>query len=188
MTSQVFRGGTDGWQPHLDGLSSILQSTKWTADSSTSGLIGPLEMNINPSPEPVSNQDWMVQAYNFLASVVVWFDILSCLSTGQTPRLDYKTWLRKQEIDLAQVMGCQNWAMEAIADLTSLDAWKSQANYSRTLSVLQLVKRADKIQERLEQGLIELETGIEEVRTQRLAIDNFITNIMSRVTVQIYMP
>lgn len=170
-SSQVFQGGINGWQPHLDGLASILQSARWTADSLNSDMIDSPEMRINSTHKNVfSHQDWTDHAYNFLASVVVWFDILSCVSTGRKPRLDYKAWLQKQEIDLAQVIGCQNWAMDAIGDLASLNAWKVQNTTSKTLSVPQLVKRGEEIQGRLERGLMELETGMEEVITQILMI------------------
>ena len=147
---QVFRGGTEGWQTHLDGLASILQCSSCSDAGERAGT------NITASNLGNAESGWMDQAYSFLAAVAIWFDILSCLSTAQKPRLDHKTWFRNHALDMSLVMGCQNWVLDGIGALASLDAWKLQAVQSRTLSVPSLVARGQLTEKQLEQGLAEM--------------------------------
>jgi hypothetical protein len=110
----------------------------------------------NPSTnatDQATRQEWIDNSYKNLAAVVLWFDILSCISTAHEPKMPYKSWLGNNEIDLSQMMGCQNWAMEEIANLACLDFWKLTARQSRTLSMQQLVIRGQEIETRLENGL-----------------------------------
>lgn len=56
---------------------------------------------------------------------VLWFELLASASTGLRPRMPYKTWLNSGCVDMRDVMGCDNWIMEAIGDLATLDAQKA---------------------------------------------------------------
>lgn len=104
-------------------------------------------------------------ALPFLVTCVLWFDLVSCVSTGTSPRLPYKKLLAMEVIDLETVMGCANWAMLAIGDLASLNAWKKNAfsqpfrssggiSSNRTFKGRsELVARSREIEKRLEDGL-----------------------------------
>ena len=55
---------------------------------------------------------------------VLWFELLASASTGLRPRMPYRTWLNSGCVDMTDVMGCENWIMEVIGDLATLDAQK----------------------------------------------------------------
>jgi hypothetical protein len=97
-------------------------------------------------------------AFPFLVAVVLWFDLLSCVSTGTGPRLAYRAILHDYHISLEDVVGCQNWAMVAIGDLAILDLWKKQAQQDDSLSEQELLLRSQSVREQLEEGLAALES------------------------------
>lgn len=97
-------------------------------------------------------------ALPFLVAVVIWFDLVSCASTGAAPRLPYAALMLDRKINLGKVMGCANWAMIVIGDLAALNAWKHHARQTRTLNVRELVSRGQAIETRLEEGLAMLES------------------------------
>lgn len=98
-------------------------------------------------------------AFPFLVAVVLWFDLLSCASTGEAPRLDYQALLDDYQIKLEDVVGCQNWAMIAIGDLAVLDVWKTQARHDDSFRMEDLLFRSQSIRQRLEDGLATLESN-----------------------------
>ena len=56
---------------------------------------------------------------------VLWFELLASASTGLRPRMPYRTWLNSGCVDMTDVMGCENWIMEVIGDLATLDAQRT---------------------------------------------------------------
>lgn len=57
---------------------------------------------------------------------VLWFELLASASTGLRPRMPYRTWLNSDCVDMTDVMGCENWIMEVIGDLATLDAQRTR--------------------------------------------------------------
>ena len=53
-------------------------------------------------------------------------------------------------------MGCQNWVVLAIGDISALSAWKKETSCEGNLSVADLAIRAKPIAQALNQGLIDL--------------------------------
>lgn len=88
----------------------------------------------------------------FHIPVVLWIDILSCISTRTRPQLPYETWLDATKIDLQLVMGCRNWAMKAIGDLASLDIETRNRVYDKT----EFIRRLGQIEQSLEAGIAQL--------------------------------
>lgn len=96
----------------------------------------------------------MDAALAFHAPVLLWMDILSCIATCQKPQLPYDDWLSSShDIDLAQIMGCQNWAMKAIGDLATLQEWKMESLTSGTFRVEEFTAKAQWIEDELENGI-----------------------------------
>jgi hypothetical protein len=87
------------------------------------------------------------------------FDIISCASTRSQPSLDldYKRILETFEIDLGSLFGCANGVIVLIFEIVLLDNWKKDVERTRQLSVVELVKRGAKIEERLLQKSWDLE-------------------------------
>lgn len=86
-------------------------------------------------------------ATRFHMSQLLWFDLLSCISTGESPKLPYQRWLSHEDIDISCVMGCQNWAMLALGDVASLEAQGAEPN-PRAMR-----RRVADIRKRIEDGI-----------------------------------
>ncbi len=96
----MFRGGTGDRQPHLNGLASALESVPWLP--STIHRRDKERLNFTDTVEEPTQPEWIDNAYNRLSAVVLWFEILSCTSTGREPKLPYKIWLCNHQIDISQ--------------------------------------------------------------------------------------
>lgn len=128
ISFQLFRGGSEDWRPHLDALTSLPAAQH--PDSWRSSFGRP------------QVQDWQRDALLFLVSVTTWFDLLSCASTGNTPRVPYQHLLGTEPSDLQGVMGCDDRVMVVIGDLAYLHAWKLSQHEQGMLSIPQLVSRS----------------------------------------------
>ncbi|KIX07454.1 uncharacterized protein Z518_02107 [Rhinocladiella mackenziei CBS 650.93] len=126
ISFELYCGGVSDWKPYLSALVSIVTA---------------LEHDPSIVQESPRMED---SAIPFLVAVVLWFDLVSCASIGTAPCLD-------QGIDLERIMGCQNWAMMAIGDLATLNAWKNHARHAGTLDVGDLAARRQAIEHQLKQ-------------------------------------
>lgn len=156
---QVFNGAEYDWLPHLEAVTTVLSMQSpdvllGRPPSPISAGTPPAGRGYDPSGEE-SQPD-----FDFLVTQAIWFDILSCVSTGRVPRLPYKHWLEVSKLEMADLMGCYNWVMIAIGDLAHLQAWKGTMKEQGTLSVPELVMRSRGIETRLRDGLAELESAI----------------------------
>jgi hypothetical protein len=100
-----------------------------------------------------------VAALDFFASALIWFEILSCTTTGLKPAYpDIFSWLLHIEdgrIQLHKLMGCKNWVMVIIMDIACLDEWKTTRQEHEDLSLRELARRALVLEERLTAGMRE---------------------------------
>ncbi|KAF9636629.1 hypothetical protein BFW01_g7525 [Lasiodiplodia theobromae] len=170
VSFEVFTGGTENWQPHLQSTVSILKT------------IDPSRLTANPS----QRSNGVDAALAFHAPVLLWMDILSCIATCQKPQLPYDDWLSSShDIDLAQIMGCQNWAMKAIGDLATLQEWKMESLTSGTFRVEEFTTKAQWIENELENGIEALQLT-KEVSSER-AEDKAVTLVFATAAlVQLY--
>lgn len=60
-------------------------------------------------------------AMKFLIGAVMHYDILSCVATGLAPQTAFREWFASNIIDLSSIMGCENWAMLAIAEVAEAE-------------------------------------------------------------------
>jgi len=84
---------------------------------------------------------------------VMWYDLFACISTRSIPRLPYQRCLQTPGFNTADLMGCHNWVMMAIGDLTHLSAWKDQQEKDGLLSIRELASKGQEIETRLESGI-----------------------------------
>ncbi len=93
-------------------------------------------------------------AIHFFSSVIAWYDILSCATTGSKTFSD-SDFLKARlgYIPLDKIMGCEDWVMLLIMDIALVDDWKKVSQTSGKLSIPQLVSRGAEIEKRLEDGL-----------------------------------
>lgn len=91
-------------------------------------------------------------ANDFLVGVFLWFDIIATASTRSTPFLqDNFEYLGN--IELEKVMGCENWVMILIAQISQLENWKRDMQKTGRLSVVELSNRGSEIAKLLNNGL-----------------------------------
>lgn len=158
------------WQTHLDALTTVVSK------------LGPLFIGLDPAPREHSSSPtdqtppngaamspiWrgMMYAKRFEFTKLLWFEILSTASTGVPPRLPYRQWLDSEEILMADFVGCENWVMRVIGDL----------------SMIQVGGECNTLEERRE-SLLRLEkvlqNGIERLR--RKVEDPPVSHYISRV-------
>lgn len=168
ISFELFRGGTSQWQVHLDALATVVRSMA-IIDSSSNGL--------SPSQPDVYSPGDVIQGYgseiqphrledtaeHFLVGAVLWFDILSCASTNDAPRLHSESpRFLKDKIDLANIIGCQPWIALVIGDIATLSVWKADATVAGSLSFWTLFGRGDRLRRRLEDGISSLRKSIDE--------------------------
>ncbi|KAJ5409493.1 uncharacterized protein N7487_003852 [Penicillium crustosum] len=156
ISFEVFNGAEYDWLPHLDAVTTVLSM------HSPEALLGPANSTdaAKASEEHVSNDNQPQPGLEFLMVHAIWFDILSCISTGRVPQISYRRWLETSKLEMADLMGCYNWVMIAIGDLAHLQAWKTDMKEKGTLSVPDLVMRSKEVDTRLQNGIDELEMSI----------------------------
>jgi hypothetical protein len=141
---QVLKGGINNWQPHLVATASVINSM----DLSLQHLNSIVKF---PPPLMMKNVD---AALAFHISVLTWMDVLACVSTRQKPKLPYATWLcQKDKFELANVIGCHNWALKAIGDLGTLNEESRKTEALGTFSLDEFYKSGRQIEDDLEDGL-----------------------------------
>lgn len=96
-------------------------------------------------------------AMRFQMAQVLWFELVSCVTTGASPKLPYEHWLKLDELDLSSIMGCQNWAMLALGDVALLESQLADADFTI------LTRQISNISSRLDDGIRYLDERQEEV-------------------------
>jgi hypothetical protein len=96
-------------------------------------------------------------AITLLIGCFIWFDILACASTGSKPffDLDHVFLLESSRFHLEELMGCQNWVMVLIFQISELGHWKKDLERTHKLSIAELAKRGAQIEARLQERLVE---------------------------------
>jgi C6 transcription factor Pro1 len=165
---QVFRGGNNDWQTHLQAARALFVEIK---DSFTMPVghvdsrqaaqtsIQRQHRERHGTADLASLSPDEVLALDFFASALVWFDILSSATTGSKPEYPdvFSSLLHIEDgrIQLCKLMGCKNWAMVVIMDIATLAEWKSLGQRRGNLSLRELARRAASIEERLKAGIVE---------------------------------
>lgn len=160
ISFELFRGGTSQWQVHLDALATVVRSM--TVVDPVNG--GPSLGSHDPStPGGIEPHRMESNAEHFLVGAVLWFDVMSCASTNESPRLHYEApGLLQCQIDLANIIGCQPWVALAVGDIATLSAWKREAISTSSLSFWKLFEQGDPIRKRLGDGIASLRAEIDE--------------------------
>ncbi|KAK3691618.1 hypothetical protein LTR37_018535 [Vermiconidia calcicola] len=151
LFDEIFKShGIDHLEPSLALLSSALPSSFPMA---------------RPHHKPLPNtadQSTLV----FFVSLLLFVDIVASTSLGTPPALQsYHHSLlsshgeEKCRVRLESVVGCQNWALVAIGNISALCAWKRDAKQSGNFSVVNLVNLAGPISQALQEGLTSLDIG-----------------------------
>ncbi|KFY06751.1 hypothetical protein V492_07782 [Pseudogymnoascus sp. VKM F-4246] len=148
ISLEMFKGDARNWRMHLCAASVLILDIK----------------REERAAEHASLSSVYQSALFFFSGVLGWYDILSCSTTGTAPfskcecldaALGY--------VFLDRIMGCENWAMLLIMDISFLDDWKQNLQISAQLSMRELVTRATRIERRLEDGIRDNSTRLNQL-------------------------
>lgn len=164
---EIAIGNFDNWQNHHSAAVSlfrrVFESTERLVDngeppvlSSVLDLMGPPLWTIKSHKHGARNSDQA--AFRFYSALLIVDDTLASICTGEAPRLlDYHTRLLgngtstsgQPALSLEDFMGCENWVILRLADISALNAWKRSSKKASTLDMMEVVARASTIQQAL---------------------------------------
>ncbi|KAM7185077.1 Fungal specific transcription factor domain containing protein [Naviculisporaceae sp. PSN 640] len=174
-------GGKNNWQIHLGGANALLPSLVqahmgWSASSSASTsaataqalrkdslqLTKELQQQEQQHQQPDSKPPNRDTSISFLLGFFIHMHILTCASTRSSQYLnpDHKLLLETGEINLEDLVGCSNWAMILIYEISALDKWKKEEEAAHRLSLIELTKRGREIEDRLLSRIASLEKSL----------------------------
>jgi C6 transcription factor Pro1 len=178
-----WKGWKGDWEVHtnaagalLSVIGSGLDLSSSSADSATS----------DDSPEPgntfstdsISSFLSEIAGLDFFMSSYVWSDIMRCANLGvKTSMQDsffYLNYLEEERIRLDRLMGCRNWAMIALREISALEAWRNEMLAGLKSPILTghsigidnlivplLTEKSTEIESRLKRGLSSTSTNID---------------------------
>lgn len=103
-------------------------------------------------------------ALDFFATAVIWFDTLSCVTTGSRPAFaDHKHVFEDAEgnIRFDRIVGCENWVVVLIIEISALSEWKSTQVREGSLNKAELDRRVGGLSLRLTNGMVKCTDSIE---------------------------
>jgi hypothetical protein len=102
------------------------------------------------------------QMLNFFVTSFVWVDIIANATFGtlnlKVEHSDYMPLLENCQLKLHEMMGCQTWVMLAIAEITALESWRESQMTAGTLSIVQLVEHATKLDKKIIIGIDDIKS------------------------------
>ncbi|KAI1648984.1 fungal-specific transcription factor domain-containing protein [Daldinia loculata] len=163
----------DNCQAHLNAalalFKQLLESPGPVESAGASSNFNAVVNRLGPPTWISPAQDVKVQsaeqaAFRFSSALLIFDDIIASTVLQEKPRLyEYQRCLLSDAngtrplINLETVVGCQNWVLLQISEISALDAWKKQCKGAGNLDVIDLVRRATAIKDFLETHLIRLE-------------------------------
>ncbi|KAI1474843.1 fungal-specific transcription factor domain-containing protein [Daldinia eschscholtzii] len=164
----------DNCQTHLNaGLALFRQILESINTIESEGIVSCFNAVVNhlgPSTRIEYAQDIYIQsaeqaAFRFSSALLIFDDIIASTVLQDQPKLyDYYRCLLSDIngtgplINLEAIVGCQNWVLLHICEISALDGWKKQCKGAGNLDVIELVRRATAIKGPLEAHLIRLES------------------------------
>lgn len=192
LTFKLFLG-RPAWDVHLTPAIKLLEDLLEESPSPENSLLRILD-ELDGNDGPVIRPDGRVYNadqvfFRFYTASVVYLDIVLSICLDRPPRLrKYHAHVLCDDkpgyealIDMSTFFGCKNWTLLAVAEIAALSAWKKEQKRAGSLSVPDLVQRADSIYQSLAQGLTRLDeepqpSGIEAFDRIRSFYDHFRSN------------
>jgi hypothetical protein len=161
-TIEVFTQLEGQWEMHLRAAHTLLGmfQKQWTPElfRKDKKLSEECENSVMLSTEASGND---VFALNYFVASFVWLDIIAKATYGppaHNPKnFNYIHLMRDGRIELDEMMGCQSWIMLAILEISGLESWRRSQIERGSLSVIQLAQRATRLNDKLVNGIDEIE-------------------------------
>ncbi|KAI1472655.1 fungal-specific transcription factor domain-containing protein [Daldinia caldariorum] len=164
----------DNYQAHLNaGLAlfkQLLESVDAVESEGFGSRFNAVVNHLGPPTWISAAQDVKVQsaeqaAFRFSSALLIFDDIIASTVLQDQPRLyeHHRCLLGDINgtgpvINLETVVGCQNWVLLQIGEISALNSWKKQCKIAGNLDVIELVRRATAIKGCLEAHIIRLES------------------------------
>ncbi|KAF2501482.1 hypothetical protein BU16DRAFT_546697 [Lophium mytilinum] len=106
--------------------------------------------------------------FRFCAGLLIFIDVVASTAVQESPRLisyypdilaridDGTSVVSGAEIRLSTIVGCRNWVVTTIAEISALNSWKRERTEATSLSVVELVNRASVIGNSLKDNILEI--------------------------------
>ncbi|TGO34125.1 hypothetical protein BHYA_0211g00090 [Botrytis hyacinthi] len=153
---ELFGVQKSSWQIHLRAATDLFgqgyrvhaaELGLWANDESTAIVLPTACELLNNEPSII---------FLFLSGVVMWLDVVSCITTGKSPQLlDLHHMAFGRQIKLEKVMGCKNWVMTEIGRISALHESKRNRLQSGTFDAHLFEIQADAIRQTIRRGLNE---------------------------------
>ncbi|KAH7230679.1 fungal-specific transcription factor domain-containing protein [Fusarium redolens] len=189
MVLEMAMAKTSALSMHLGAaislLEDILEPSKLNDKIDIRRAMAELE---RPSWVPLTTERpvWNTEqaALRFFFAILLWADIVSSTSLQTVPRLrkyypnlichEYGGATTEPLLRMEEYMGCEGWALIAIAETAALDVWKREEQANGTLAAEDLANRGDQLDGALQQGLKGLDGRCRErEREPRRILQNF---------------
>lgn len=162
---ETMTGSSSSWKVHLYAATVLFEQFLSSPDLDDNVWKPPsdVEEMVSQSRSALSTHEAhrfeaSQTAFRFFSAAVITADIIASTVLGQLPRLreHHERVLGSREkprLNLEHIVGCENWVLLSIADIIELDLWKKKAKKSGALSLMDLMQRASRITQDLENGL-----------------------------------
>ncbi|PMD33700.1 hypothetical protein L207DRAFT_143512 [Hyaloscypha variabilis F] len=130
-----WKGWKGDWEVHTNAAGALLSVIGSDLDPSSSSADSTTSSD-SPESGNVSNSDTLsgflsdIAGLDFFMTSYVWSDIMRCANVGLKPSMPdsffYLNYLEEGSIQLDRLMGCRNWAMISIREISGLEAWRNE--------------------------------------------------------------
>ncbi|KAI1387684.1 fungal-specific transcription factor domain-containing protein [Hypoxylon trugodes] len=190
-------------QAHLNAaialFAQLLQVTGPVEPANASSSFNAFVNLLGPTSWVLPTQDFQVPsaeqaAFRFSSALLILDDIIASTVLQEEPKLyEYHSSLlgdtdgMDPAINLEATIGCQNWVLLQLSEISVLDAWKQRSKRAGDLDVIGLVHRATIIKNTLETRLTQLESDLRDTPKEDngllgiLTADNFQTQKISDI-------
>jgi hypothetical protein len=163
------KGMENDWVMHLEAAGALVCTLDIAPDPEETSPKVLLEqpwwelypdVTVRPELRFLSDED--KAAYQIFLTMYSWLFILSCALRGLTAQSTQsisrtRALFHKRQSKLRDLMGCEDWVMLTILDIAVLADWKKRMKASGTLSLRELNRRADDLEQKLNSGLAALQ-------------------------------
>jgi C6 transcription factor Pro1 len=202
-----WKGWKGDWEVHTNAagallsiIGSDLDPSSSSADSTTSDESP--ESGNTLGTDATSSFLSEIAGLDFFMTSYVWSDIMRYANVGLKPPMQdsffYLNYLEEGRIQMDRLMGCRNWAMISLREISGLEAWRNEmlsglkepvlnghASGIDNLIVPPLAEKSAEIEARLKRGLSSISTNVDGL-TKHVQETELVTNIFG-LSAMIYL-
>ena len=193
-----WNGWKGDWEVHINAAGALLSVIGSNLDPSSSSAES-TSSDDSPDSGNASNSDILssflsdIAGLDFFMTSYVWTDIMRCANVGLKPSMRdsffYLEYLEEETIQMDRLMGCRNWAMISLRQISGLEAWRNEmlgglkdpvlsrnSGGIDNLIVPLLSDKSKQIEARLKTGLASIPSNMDRLTTHDREVE-LVTNI-----------